>query len=206
MSSFDLQLFGGSGQALKKQKQGFKPSPDLAHFNRTKKEEGIQKAATLANPKYREEGHGNKYTSNCQRCIFAYELRRRGYDVEARSYKDDGFNSRKTYTSIVTNNRVEHPMLNRATKVKAYIENQLKGWGDGSRAAVMVSWKGGRYGHAFIAENVKGTIRYIDPQSGNHNVSHYLETGKIKPYYTGLLRLDNAKFSSKIDIAVKNSK
>ena len=27
------------------------------------------------------------YTSNCQRCIIAYEMRRRGYDVEANKYK-----------------------------------------------------------------------------------------------------------------------
>ena len=53
----------------------------------------VDPAARDANPNYAK---GEEYRTNCQRCIWAYEMRRRGYDVEAkprtRSMTDPAYN------------------------------------------------------------------------------------------------------------------
>ena len=44
------------------------------------KQKTVEEALAGANPHYRE---GREWQQNCQRCIYAYEMQRRGYDVEA---------------------------------------------------------------------------------------------------------------------------
>ena len=44
------------------------------------KQKTVDEALAGSNPHYRE---GREWQQNCQRCIYAYEMQRRGYDVEA---------------------------------------------------------------------------------------------------------------------------
>ena len=44
---------------------------------------GIEEAIKGANPFYNTSGAEGDFSQNCQRCVVAYELRRRGYDVVA---------------------------------------------------------------------------------------------------------------------------
>lgn len=52
------------------------------------KQKTVDEALAGSNPHYRE---GREWQQNCQRCIYAYEMQRRGYDVEALPRIFDGF-------------------------------------------------------------------------------------------------------------------
>ena len=77
-------------------------------------------------------------------------------------------------------------------------------WGEGSRGIVRVQWQKKNYGHVFIAEQVDGKTRFIDPQSGAKDVTHYFDSGKIRASETKLLRTDDKEISDLINKAVRN--
>ena len=53
-------------------------------------------------------------------------------------------------------------------------------------------------GHVFIAEQENGKTRFIDPQSGEKDVSYYFDSGMIKPIKTRILRVDDKAFTQLI--------
>lgn len=60
--------------------------------------------------------------------------------------------------------------------IRKSIETQMAEWGDGSRGIVRVQWQKKNYGHVFIAEQVNGKTRFIDPQNGAIDVTHYFDS------------------------------
>ena len=156
---------------------------------------GIQKNAPMtlteavkgANPYYEE---GNQYKVNCQRCVQAYELRRRGYDViacakptrnntinwgsECFIEPEEVLKSWKAYTF---------------EKTEKQIRDMLESAEDGARFSIYVKWKRGGGAHVFIAEKENGIVKYIDPQNGRENVSYYFDLGSKKKF--GFFRLDD---------------
>ena len=84
------------------------------------------------------------------------------------------------------------------------IQEQMAAFGDGARAVVRVTWKGGRYGHVFIAEQRNGRTHFIDPQSNRNNVDRCFSSGRIKPGETCILRIDNREFGDNIKLCCKN--
>lgn len=161
-----------------------------------------------SNPHYSE---GLKYQDNCQRCVWAYEMRRRGYDVEALPSLADSdtlpyMMNPRGWPEVLKNGRDELiiPEGRTGKAIKKNIEHQMEEWGDGSRAIVRVRWKEDDSGHVFIAEQVDGNTRFIDPQSGEKDVTYYFDSGSIKPSRTRLLRTDKEDITELIDKAVKN--
>ena len=65
----------------------------------------------------------------------------------------------------------------------------MQQYGSGSRAIVRVS--NGRAGHVFIAENVRGRITYVDPQTN----SRYSGIRLSHVRTVSLVRLDNQQFT-----------
>ncbi len=53
------------------------------------------------------------------------------------------------------------------------VKSLMKAYGDGSRAIVKVNWLLRYRGHVFIAEKQEQTICFLDPQTGNIDVSWY---------------------------------
>ena len=88
--------------------------------------------------------------------------------------------------------------------IKKNSENQMEEWGDGSRGIVRVQWQKKNYGHVFIAEQVNGKTRFIDPHNGAKDVTHYFDSGKVRATETKLLRTDDKEISDLINKAVKN--
>lgn len=161
-----------------------------------------------ANPHYSE---GLKYQDNCQRCVWAYEMRRRGYDVEALPSLTNSdtlpyMMNPRGWPEVIKNGRNELiiPEGRTGKAIKKNIENQMEEWGDGSRAIVRVRWQKGDSGHVFIAEQVDGKTRFVDPQSGEKDVTYYFNSGNIKASRTRLLRTDKKDITELIDKAVKN--
>ena len=149
---------------------------------------GIDEAMHNTNPDYNK---GLEYQLNCQRCVYAYEMNRRGEDCVAKPRilnGTDDYMSEWPKTMVgQTWNCVGSKSKN---KVVTNIESTMKSYGDGSRAIVFVTWKKGTTGHVFNVENVKGKIRYVDGQSGRER--DIVKTiAKAKPTRTFISRVDN---------------
>ena len=140
--------------------------------------------ALKANPKYQR---GTQYGVNCQRCVQTYELRRRGYDVEA-------LPKPKTNNTVVWGNEcfvdasgnTPSFVFNQSEKA---IRNTLANAPDGSRYIIYTAWKNGRSAHVFIAEKENGIVRYVDPQVNNDDVESYFSLSKRNSF--GILRVDD---------------
>lgn len=125
------------------------------------------------------------YSYNCQRCVLAYEARRRGYDVTALpTYSGDMLPYSHDYLKALSNPEVVH-IGKSVNKLVA----QMKQYGSGSRAIVSVGR--GDNGHAFIAENIRGKIVYIDPQSNKR----YNKLSLASVTRADLVRIDNQQFT-----------
>lgn len=149
--------------------------------------------ALKANPNY---SSGREYQINCQRCVQAYEFRRRGYDVIAMP-KPSSNNlvswGNECFIPSSANPRDEYIFSNAASEVK----KELTAAPDGARYSVYIAWKGRSGGaHVFIAEKQGNTIRYVDPQNGKSDVSSYFLQGKR----FGLFRLDDKDIQAADDI------
>ena len=79
---------------------------------------------------------------------------------------------------------------------------KMSAYGDGARAIIRVRWQSGG-GHVFIAEQVGGVTRFVDPQPGETDVKYYFNRGMIKPSETRLLRIDDKDFTDLIKDCVK---
>jgi hypothetical protein len=123
-------------------------------------------------------------------------MRRRGYDVIAKPNHGWGkgdhlsHNSRDAWIDADV-----HWGL--AGSGKRDIERLLKEWGEGARAEVGVTWKGANSGHVFVAENIGGKVVFIDPQSGEMDVSWYFS--RVRSHQTRVWRIDNLKPSEWIE-------
>ena len=205
---FDLQLFGGSGASIGK-KMNIKSNNKIKkripkkHRLSDKQRNDIDFNLKHTNPKFKL---GKKYQENCARCTVAYEMRRRGLDVTAAPFKDkkggkDGqlYQAGFTPSGLVYRHgylgafRGAKP-INVGGNVKTTVERAQKimtSFGEGARAIITVRWKDGRGGHAFFAENIKGKVHFIDPQTGDKDVTWYLKEARASR--TRITRVDNLK-------------
>lgn len=163
---------------------------------------------------YRELG----YAHNCQTCTMTYELRRRGFNIEAapnpiaKGYKKmrdfDRFEARNgvsweerflnkdgTPVSYIWsyNNEVKSTALSKGL----FIENQTKAAG---RYEVYSAWKGGS-AHVYIAERTaEGELLFYDPQSGKKGSILDFFDSHIEPAkhtMIGVLRIDDKLINPK---------
>lgn len=80
------------------------------------------------------------------------------------------------------------------------IVGKMNGFGDGSRAIVRVQWKGRNGGHVFIAEQMDGEVRFIDPQTNSDDCLRYFRLAEKNE--TFILRVDDKEISNLISQAV----
>lgn len=183
---------------------------ELPYLNKKKRliKHEIQDCYNTTNPKY---NLGTEYKVNCQRCVSAYEARRRGIDVTAKAAIMDGTDTLpymmnpKGWANVYENGLESLETVKGLTgkKIKDNICSMMREYGDGARAIIRVQWQGRNSGHVFIAEQVNGVTQFIDPQSSTRNVSSYFNKGMIKPSSTRLLRIDNKRFTDLIEKCVK---
>lgn len=154
-----------------------------------------------------------EYTRNCQRCVCAYEARRRGYDVVASKRILDGTDTLPClghpfgFQNVFENGKelLEKIQARTGKAVQNSIIDKMESFGDGTRAFVAVYWQDriGGGGHTFIVEQINGKTVFIDPQTGNYDCSNYFASGMIIPSMTRLLRIDDKKFTNLIEKCVK---
>lgn len=122
------------------------------------------------------------YSANCTHCVQAYELRRRGIDVEATALPDKFHPWRGRPLADVENTwgRKFTPGS------QADIEKAFDSFGPGSRGVVSIRWPNGG-GHVFNVENVGGRVRFIDGQNAGQDVTEYFAQGHSPSF----VRLDD---------------
>ena len=149
-------------------------------------------------------GRNGEWENNCQRCVAAYEARRRGIDVTAKPLPsmtnyDKLSRSCGWADSFVNANPIDCS-ASTGLKARENIIREMDKMPDGARCAVQVIWKKsvGGGGHVFIAEKQGGKISFIDPQP--HGEPGQLDCDDNFKIANGrlvhIMRLDNLKFSN----------
>ena len=158
------------------------------------------------------------YTSNCQRCIIAYEMRRRGYDVEANKYLgrvDRIYNTRLSlsrafldYDSSVNTKHYEtqpngEKYSSRGALIKAMERDMLKE-GEGARFELNWDWKNASYGHTVNAEVVNGEVKVYDAQIGvSYTIKDLIDNKSLRATSLAFTRLDTLKLSNRLEELIK---
>ena len=142
----------------------------------------VEDDVKATNPNFSSKSYEWGY--NCQRCVPTYEMRRRGYDVTAKPRIKGDDPVAHEWDVVFKGQKFEL-----CYNGQRDLETKMAGWGDGARAEVYVAWKYARSSHVFVAEQVGGKTRYIDPQSGAMDVSHYFKEASFGR--TKVARIDN---------------
>lgn len=174
-----------------------------------------------ANPHYSDaDAKVRGYLHNCQTCTLAYELRRRGFRVEAtpnpivnRDKKQRDFSLFCTHKGITWMDRFltidgKAARYKFSTSLKedtvgakrAFIEAQTSAEG---RYEIYCAWKKDDHAHVFIVERMKDNeLLWFDPQSARRGKSFDDMLGRMKKNKIGVLRIDdkiiNPDFASRL--------
>lgn len=157
----------------------------------------ITEAIKATNPQFLT--HNPAFMENCQCCVSAYEARRRGYDAIAKPRILDGtdylpyMDKEKGWPAVYQDYKLESCAAPTPEQAKRKVEDLMKSYGDGSRAIVKVNWLLCYKGHVFIAENQEQNICFLDPQTGNIDVSWYFRYAD--PASVVLMRTDCLHFT-----------
>ena len=149
------------------------------------------------NPNYKK---GGGYKTNCQSCVVAYELRRRGYDVETLpNFKGSmldvlSANTRLAWVDRETGKHPEYiePAQSTCKKSFEWLKENIK---SKNRYTIEFVWKGKSIGHTVhLFKNDKGLLSIYDPQNGINTrgdtaVLEYLK--KVSPGTIKLLNVQN---------------
>ena len=114
-----------------------KPKKNTIKLKEIKGEHSREYDLREINPKHNE--NDPKYSSNCQKCVCAYEARRRGFDVTAKPIANENENMatldlKKGFPSVFKGAEIINISGSTGGKVCKNIEKQMHEWGDGSRA------------------------------------------------------------------------
>lgn len=188
---YDLDVASGHASDTTNDCNAYCYPGDYASFYDQLAAEFNQYCLDGTNPNYRD---APEWRDNCQRCVPACELRRRGNEITARP---------STYGSTHLAHRPfdvwEGAEVHNSTGSGASaIQDSMANWGDGSRAQVVVYWDsplGG--GHTFMAEQRNGTTVFFDPQTGNADCSRYFD--RVVDGSTLYSRVDDLQFSPYIE-------
>ena len=172
----------------------------LPNLKRKTTETNQNEDMAVCNPKYSK---GGVYKNNCISCALAYDMRRRGYDVEAMPIDTTSaingslpvqlgfYKGEKLDTFEVPKD------LYAATK---QFSNQILKYGDGSRGMLRIRWKNGD-GHAAVWEVDDGSVVIRDPQNNTIvDLSDYMSRAKTFYYF----RTDNLELTNKASRFVQN--
>ena len=165
-------------------------------------------AAKGANPHFMESvtKRDKKYTHNCQRCVWATELRRRGYDVEAMAYTGEGeyarFDTSKPKSFLnVSKKKIDFTQTGslwgraKATDIKKLILAHP----EGSRG--MLVMMGLKSGHVCNWEVKNGKAIVYDGQS---NQAHKLSDLTKHFYRFNVGRMDDIPMSELADPLIRD--
>lgn len=187
------------GKIMAKLKPARPEGKHYALFRKIKGEHTAAQDLAAINPRYKPLDP--KWSINCQRCVSAYEARRRGYDVTAKpgGIADDRLprmSDPNGWPHVYRDFDLVDCSADSRDGVRARVDSLMGEWGDGSRAIVRVRWENQDSGHVFIAERVNGTTRYVDPQTNSPDASGYFDLILKDRAYC--MRIDDREFTELI--------
>lgn len=147
-------------------------------------DEQVKKLKDSGKVSQKTVGDTQAYDMNCMNCTTAYELRRRGYDVEAGAWRA----SNTQYASL--ENWYEGVKVKEVKKTNNLIKAIQSDNPPGSRGNLMVQWSNGG-GHSMAYEvDSKGKVHILDPQTNSVvdedklpdliSSAHYARTDNLK--------------------------
>lgn len=157
-------------------------------------------AMTETNPNF---STGTKaYTQNCQRCVYAYELNRRGVDCEATAKLEHNDEFAPNWRNVMKGQTWSSVGSTSRDKVVRNIEQQMQSYGEGARAVIYVAWNNKeKTAHVFNAEYINGSVHYIDAQVGDVvNIKNTINAAR--PTKTYISRVDNLEPNDIIEKAI----
>jgi hypothetical protein len=165
----------------------------------------VKEALEGANPNYNQNDPAGPYGINCQRSVIAYELHRRGYDVDALPLNDpdaDEYSTLDGYAKAFVGIKMEAPATSAPENIAEFISGKMAAWGEGSRATIKIEWKNRRSsGHVFVAERIDRDTMFLDQQNGDTDVSGYFLFAKPTEVLFG--RIDNLPLADDLGALVK---
>lgn len=159
-----------------------------------------------ANPNFSRDY--KEFSHNCQRVVVAYELLRRGYDVEALpTYKGDKLNTvpyskdgifHGRWRGAFQNAKTESVGASTGSGVMENITKKMQQYGNGARAVVQIFYNRGG-GHVFNVENDNGRVVYIEAQAGKlkDRDMQELMTNRVRTGDVNIVRVDNLRISDR---------
>lgn len=148
---------------------------------KTNNSEGFERFAV------NKQGPNYDRRMNCFECSIAYEMRKRGYDVQANSIRGGD------YTELThAFNLKDSFQLSSTSNDEAYkrMQAQCLSYGEGARGSVLMYWSTGG-GHAINWEVKNGKFMLLDNQAGGD--TGYESFMKSDPSDVRVARLDNAE-------------
>lgn len=158
----------------------------LSSLPKTKAQESMEKALKATNPFH--------HTDNCQRCVPAYEMRRRGYNVIAgrppKNFAEDNIGMGEGYKKLFID---AYWRTCTTGKEKEELFDFMAKCSDGAR--FQIAYRGEYGNHMFVAERYNGKSILIDPQNPDRDLTRIFG-GEIEELVFG--RIDNCEFSNLI--------
>ncbi|MBO5465558.1 MAG: hypothetical protein J5989_08745 [Alistipes sp.] len=161
------------------------------------------------NPKYKK-----KFTVNCQSCVVAHELRRRGFDVQAQGNTKGSTPEILSYhTELAWLDANGNAPTSRVARSQSWdLKEELAQFydltKDVGRYHIKWSWDRSRSGHIITCERLSdGTLRIYDPQNGEF-ITDFEAYAKGFKRSRGIevLRVDNLRFNVLYSGALKGNK
>ena len=145
---------------------------------------------------------------NAQRCVIAFEMRMRGYDVSARPSwgADDPMLKNAEWLSVFnySPNEIKKCFGKNTNEIINSAKKIICSFGEGSRAIIWFNWA--YYDsigtHALVAVCDDGTAMFADPQSGLSNVERFLHFAAVDS--VKILRVDNLSVNDKVKLCAMN--
>lgn len=157
------------------------------------------------NINYKKDPH---YSINCQSCVVANELRRRGFDVTAKPNLKRADNipyqlSRKTEMAWIDESTNTHPVKSvagRGVRTIQKLSNELSEiMKEQGRYHIDFVWKGTKSGHIICVEKLEnGNFRFYDPQNGRVILWSDLSKRVSLFYGVKVLRVDRLQVNTDI--------
>ena len=176
-----------------------------------------------ANPKY--DSGGPDYRINCQSCTLAFEMRSRGYNVEARPRGPAESGGGGEAADILSNGGVacyidpatgrpprrislKTPNTRKEDQAQALVEKIDGIIKPGERYAFVCDWAGQNCGHIFnMIKTKEGEFRLIDAQCGKNldkEMAYTYFTRAPRMVEMGMYRIDNTQITTDFEGVLKH--
>lgn len=177
---------------------GIKNVPDDIEYSEEVEALAIDEQLAAVNPNYSTDEWG--WTANCQRCVPAYEARRRGLNVTARPIPGTEATQNEDFLSTHWFGAFENPRIRNVggrskDEILLNIANETKKWGKGARGALALTYKN-ETAHFVVVEVTDSGFYIFDPQAPEEGMKALFEN--LSPQRTFFARIDNLEFSTYI--------